>query len=79
MTTRTAKSVIMPWRPIIGLAEGRAVRLGPGDYWEVTGATVETRRGARVLLLHLSPLEPAEVLTGFGEYIEIPPVELEEV
>lgn len=77
--SRVPKRVRMPWRPIVGLGEGRVVCTGPGDFWEVTGAGTEVVRGARHLFLDLSPLNTADGLTGFGEFIEIPPVDIEEV
>lgn len=76
-TDRVPKRVRLPYRPIVAIGEGQTVQLGQGDFWCVERATVEMWRGASTVFLWLSPLNPGDVVTGYGELIDPPPVEIE--
>lgn len=66
---RVPKRVKMPWRPILGYAEGQVVQAGQGDYWRIDRATIEGTGHSSNVYLYLSPLNPGEVLNGFGELV----------
>lgn len=72
MTERVPKTVEIAYKPPIGYAEGDIVRLGPGDFWELRAIHMDRRSRRWRLFADLEPLEPGQVLNGFGEYVQDP-------
>lgn len=69
---RVPKMVEIAYRPPIGLADCDVVQLGPGDYWRLRGIHTEKRGRAWRMFADLEPMEPGEMLNGFGELTQDP-------